>query len=353
MSNQNPQQPYQNEEVDLIQIFRYIGKFFDRIVNFFTSLLKGILSFFIYILKAIIDNYKIVFGSLIIATVIGFGLEKTKKDVYISKMLVKPYFDSKFQLVANIDYYNALIEDKDYTQLESIFDISEQDAEKIIDFDIDPGPENENDQLKQYDEFLESLDSLRAQEVSFEDFVENRSIYSGDIFEISVKSHKKDIFRSLEEGLNSTFSNAYSAKKMQKRDSILKIEKNRIIASIKEVDSLKNVYINIKREESQSEKRTSYSTQDGLTYIEQRTETKEYELIEKQIKLQEELSKLEAQKVEEDEFFDTLSSFPEVGAKYVEVTERYSIIFPVIVLLLLAFIYTVDKVIYFVKNYES
>ena len=353
MSNQNPQQPYQNEEVDLIQIFRYIGKAFDRIINFFVSIFKGILSFFIYIIKAIVDNYKIVFGSLVIAAVIGYGLEKTKKDVYRSKMLVKPYFDSKFQLVANIDYYNALIADKDFQQLENIFDISQQDAEKIIHFEIEPGPENENEQIKQYDEFLKSIDSIRAQKVSFEDFLENRSIYSGDIFEIAVKSHKKDIFRSLEEGLNSTFSNAYSSKKMKKRDSILKIEKNRIIASIKEVDSLKNVYINIKREESQSEKRASYSTQDGLTYIEQRTETKEYELIEKQIKLQEELSKLEAQKVEEDEFFDTLSSFPEVGAKYVEVTERYSIIFPAMVVLILAFLYVSDKLIYYVKNYES
>ena len=236
--------------------------------------------------------------------------------------------------------------------LQSIFNISETDAEKIINFEIQPGPENENDQIKQYDDFLKSIDSLRAQEVSFEGFLENRSIYSGDIFEISVKSQKKDIFRSLEEGLNSTFSNAYSAKKMKKRDSILKIDKNRIIASLKEVDSLKKVYIEIKREESLSD-RKSFTTQDGFTYIEQRTETKEYELTEKQIKLQQDLSELEVQKVEEDEFFDTLSSFPEVGAKHIEIVQRYSIIFPIIIFVFLALFYFSKKLVQYVKNYEG
>jgi hypothetical protein len=350
MSEKLPQDS-QNEEVDLIQIFKYIGKFFDRIYNFFNSIFKGILTTIVYIIKAIIDNYIIIFGSIIIAAGIGFALEKTREDVFLSKMLVKPYFDSKFQLIANIDYYNALIADKDYTQLQSIFNISETDAEKIIDFEIQPGPENENDKILQYDSFVKSIDSIRAQEVSFEEYIENRSIYSGDVFEISVKSHKKNIFRSLEEGLNSTFSNAYSAKKMKKRDSILKIEKNRILASLKEVDSLKKVYIGIKKEESQSD-RKSFSTQDGLTYIEQRTETKEYELIEKQIKLQKDLSALETQKVEEDEFFDTLSSFPEVGAKHVELSQRYSIIFPILIFVFLSLLFLSKKLINYVKNYE-
>lgn len=344
------QQP--SEEIDLIQLFKLIGNAFDRFFNFLGSIFKGIFSVIIYSIKVVIDNYKIVFGSMIIAAILGYGLETTKKDVYISKMLVKPYFDSKFQLVANINYYNALIADRDYEQLKAIFNVSELDAEKILEFEIIPGPENENDQIKQYDRFVKSIDSLRAQEISFEDFIENRSIYSGDIFEISVKSHKKDIFRSLEEGLNSTFSNAYSAKKMKKRDSIIKIEKNRIISSLNEIDSLKKVYIQIKQEESKSDK-TSFTTKDGMAFIEQRTETKEYELLDKEMKLRQELSNLESRKVEEDEFFDTLSSFPEVGAKYSSITERYSIIFPILIFVLLSVFYFIKETVVFVKNYES
>ena len=57
-----------------------------------------------------------------------------------------------------------------------------------------PGPETENERIVQYDRFVKSIDSVRAQHISFDDFVENRDIYSGDLFEIIVESKKKDIF---------------------------------------------------------------------------------------------------------------------------------------------------------------
>lgn len=351
MSQEVPQGS-QNEEVDLGHLFNMIGRLFDRVYNFFKSIFKSVLSALVYVVKAIIDNYIIIFGSMIIAAAIGYGLEKTQKDVYLSKMLVKPYFDSKFQLVANIDYYNALIGEKDNKQLMSIFDIDEESAKQIIEFEIHPGPENENDQIKQYDEFLRSIDSLRAQEVSFESFIENRSIYSGDVFEISVKSYKKDIFRSLEKGLNTTFTNTYSVKKMQKRDSLISIERKRITASIKEVDSLKKVYLKVMEEESKT-KQGSYTTKDGLSFIQEKTKTREYDLLQEENKLREELSKLDAQKVEEDVYFDTLSSFQDVGAKYTSILNLYALILPALAFILLCLIYLVSKLIKYVKNYEG
>ncbi|WP_335972992.1 hypothetical protein [Gaetbulibacter jejuensis] len=341
-----------SEEIDLIQIFNMIGALFNRLYNFIKSIFKAIFSILIYALKAIIDNFKIIAIVVIVAGCLGFALEKTRPDIYNSQMLVKPYFDSKFQLVTNINYYNALIEEKDYKQLTQIFGINEEDAEQLIKFEIHPGPENENDQIKQYDNFLKGLDSIRAQEVEFDEFLENRSIYSGDIFEINVQSFKKDVFRSLEDGLNSTFTNTYSIKKMEKRDSLIAIKKERILSSIKVVDSLKQVYVNVMEEESKSQD-GSYTTRDGLSFIQEKTKTKEYELLEQEINLRKELSELESQKVEEDVFFDTLSSFQDVGAKYTTIWERYSIIFPFLAFLALSVFYLAVKVVKYVKSYEG
>lgn len=341
-----------SEEVDLGQLFNMIGGLFTKLADFIKSIFKSIFSVFIYALKAIIDNFKIIAIVLVVAGGIGFALEKTKQEVYTSQMLVKPYFDSKFQLVNNINYYNALIGEKDYKQLTQIFDINDEDAKQLIQFEIHPGPENENDQIKQYHSFLKELDSVRAQEVEFDEFLENRSIYSGEIFEINVQSFKKDIFRSLEDGLNSTFTNTYSIKKMQKRDSLIAIKKQRILSSIKVVDSLKQVYVNVMEEESKSQD-GSYTTRDGLSFIQEKTNTKEYELLKEEINLRKELSELESQKVEEDVFFDTLSSFQDVGAKYTTIWERYSIIFPFLAFLVLSVIYLAVKVIKYVKSYEG
>lgn len=351
MNEKLPQQQT-SEEIDLGQLFKLIGKAFDKLFKFIVSIFKAVFSVFVYALKAVVDNFKIIAVSMLVAAIIGLSIEMMKKDVYSSQMLVKPYFDSKYQLVTNINYYNALIGEKDYKQLTEIFDIKEEEAKQIIEFEIHPGPENENDQLIQYDKFLKELDSIRAQQVDFEEFLENRSIYSGDIFEISVKSFKKDIFRSLEKGLNSTFTNTYSIKKMQKRDSLIAIKKQRILASLTQIDSLKKVYIKVLQEESKNNS-LSFSSREGMSFIQEKTETKEYELLKEEDRLRQQLSDLEAQKVEEDVFFDTLSSFQDVGAKYTSITERYSLIFPLLVFVLLCIIYLGKKVVKYVKAYEG
>lgn len=351
MNEKLPQQQT-SEEIDLGQLFKLIGKAFDKLFKFIVSIFKAVFSVFVYALKAVVDNFKIIAVSMLVAAIIGLSIEMMKRDVYSSQMLVKPYFDSKYQLVTNINYYNALIGEKDYKQLTEIFDIKEEEAKQIIEFEIHPGPENENDQLIQYDKFLKELDSIRAQQVDFEEFLENRSIYSGDIFEISVKSFKKDIFRSLEKGLNSTFTNTYSIKKMQKRDSLIAIKKQRILASLTQIDSLKKVYIKVLQEESKNNS-VSFNSREGMSFIQEKTETKEYELLKEEDRLRQQLSDLEAQKVEEDVFFDTLSSFQDVGAKYTSITERYSLIFPLLVFVLLCIIYLGKKVVKYVKAYEG
>lgn len=351
MSKELPQ-PQQSEEVDLGQLFKLIGNAFDRFFKFIGSIFKAIFSVFIYAFKAIINNYKIIGLSMFISALIGFGLEKIQPDVYKSTMLVQPYFDSKYQLVTNINYYNALINERDYHQLKGIFEIDIEEANKIIKFKINPGPETKNDQILQFEEFIKGVDSIRAQDISFDEYVENRSIYSGDVFEIEVMSHKKNIFRSLEKGLNSTFTNTYSVKKMQKRDSLISINRTRILNSLTQVDSLKQVYINVMSEENTSQSKPSITTKDGIL-LQERKETKEYELLEKELLLREELGRLESEKVEEDVFFDTVSSFQDVGTKYVSLTKRYSLIFPILAFLILMFGFLIKKSIKYIINFEK
>lgn len=346
--------PEKSEEVDLGQLFKLIGNAFDKLFKFIGRISKAIFSVFIYAFRAVIVNFKIIAISMIIAGIAGYGIEKLKQDIYVSQMLVKPYFDSKYQLVTNINYYNALIDDKDYNQLQNIFKIDEISSKKLIQFEIVPGPETENDRIKQYDSFLKSIDSTRAQEIDFETYIDNRSIYSGDIFEINVKSYQKDIFRSLEPGLNTTFTNTYSMKKMQKRDSLIQIEKSRILRSLNQVDSLQKVYVKVMQQEANSNNGAGTVTlKEGMSLVQERIKTKEYELLEKQLELRQTLSKLESQKVEEDVYFDTISSFQDVGSKHESIWDKYSIVFPVLVFVLLSIVYLVVRFVKFVKSYEG
>lgn len=340
-----------NEEIDLGQLFNAIGKVFDRFINFIASFFKSIFSAIIHLIKDVILNFKIIVGVMLVAGIVGFALEKTRKPIYDSKMVVKTYFDSKYQLVSNVNYFNALLREKNYKTMSNIFDIDEKKASQLVSFEIEAGPETENDRIIQYDNFIKSLDSINGKDITYDDFIENRDIHTGDLFIIKAKSFEKDIFKSLEAGLNNSFENAYSSKKMQKRDSMLEIQKENIKASIEEVKQLQKIYIDVLEEESQSTK-ASIALGEGFPLQQEKSETKEYQLLNQEIQLRNELRKLEEQKIEENVFFDVISGFQIIGNQTNELRKRYSLIFPILAFALLVVVYFSRKTIKFVLNYE-
>lgn len=341
-----------NEEIDLIVLFDYIGKKIDNFFGLFKSLFLFLYSTIIYAAKAVIDNIKVVSIVMVASAIIGYVAQVAKPKVYDSSMLVRTYFDAKYQLATNLKYYNALLQDKDYKTFSEIFEINDEAAPTILKFEMSVGPETENDRIIEYDEFLKSIDSTRASEISFEEFVENRDMYTGNLFEIRVESEKKDIFKSLEIGINKSFENRYSVKKMEKRDSMIAIKRKTILNSIQQIDSLKKVYIKVIENESESPK-ANIGLGEGFPLMQEKSQTKEYQLLDKEIKLRTELRELDEQKLEENVFFDVISSFQVVGNEVKHWYERYALLFPVISFILLGFGYLCYRFALYVKNYGA
>ena len=346
-----PQQP-NNEEVDLGQLFDAIGKLFERLYNFIVSIFEFIFRVVILGSKAVINNIKIIVVVLIISGAAGYALEKVRKDRYDSSMLVRTFFDTKFQMYTNLNYYNALLVDENYTTLSEIFEIPKDSLLEIVEFEIDRGPESENDRIVQFEKFIESIDSVRAQNISYEDFVDNRGIFSGDVYEIRVEAKSRSIFKSLEKGILKSFNNLYSIKKMEQRDSILSLRRQNLMNSIAEIDSLQNVYINVLEEESQATKAT-ISLGEGFPLQQEKTATKEYQLLNKEIELRNELKELEEEKVNQNELYEVISTFQEVGNVVDDLYTKYSLLFPMIAFGLMILGYLTKNYVRFVKNYEA
>ncbi len=342
-----------NEEIDLIVFFNLIGNAFSMVFQFIGSIFKSILSAIIYVIKVLLEKRKIILSVLLIALIVGVTLEKTKRPVYSSSMLVRPYFDSKYQLINNIDYFNALIGNEDYEAIKGIFSITEEEVKTLKSFEISPGPENENDKIVEYEEFLKQLDSTRAKDITFKEFIENRSIYSGNFFSLTVEAYKKDIFLSLDDGLNASFSNKYSERKKKTRDSLITLQKENIKANLKEVDSLQQVYIEVLKAEAGKGNATISLGAGDMSLLKDKSNTREYELLNKQIELRNELQKLDEEKVEDDVFFDVISSFQKVGNPVNKLTEKYSLIFPVISFILLFLLFLIGRIINFAQKYEK
>ena len=349
--NENSSNNQSTEEVHLGQLFKLIGDAFNRLFQFIGSIFKAIFSVIIYALKAVIVNFKIIVVTMLIAGILGFALEKISPDVYSSSMLVETHFDSKYQLVTNINYYNALIDNKDYATFSNFFDLSEEEAQEVLSFEITSGPETENERIKEYDSFIRSLDSARASTISYEEYIENRSVYSANIFQIEAFSLKQDIFPKLEKGLNNAFTNEYTETKKRKRDSLITIQKNNIMEQLAKVDSLQRIYINVLEEDSKSTS-TELILGEGLSLSKDRSNTREYDLLNKEIELRNTLKSLEERKVEEDVFFDVISEFQYVGNKTSHWYNRYVLILPILAFLMLCVIYLTSRIVKFAKAYE-
>ncbi|WP_369999123.1 hypothetical protein [Winogradskyella sp.] len=351
MSDNLPNKP-QDEEVDLGQLFNAIGNLFERLFSFIGKVFKGLFSALIFILKPIVNNLKLVAIVLMISMLIGFSVEKFKEPVYVSDMLVRPYYDSKYQLSNNVDYFNALISSENYNELSTIFELdSLTTAKQLIGFEIEIGPETQNDLIKEYDDYIKSLDSTLAVEITYEDFIENRDILAGNIFSIQARATSNDIFPSLEKGFIKTFENEYSKKLKARTDSIRKVKKLEYIEELRRVEALQETYMEIKKKES--EKGEVRLGIDGfLPVAQEKTETKEFELFQEELKIRSQLRVLEEEAFEESEYYDILSSFEEVGTLETRLLKKYSLIFPILALITMALVYFSLKAFHFIKEYE-
>jgi hypothetical protein len=340
------------EEVDLGILFNAIGNLFNKIFNFIGGIFKAIFSSVVFLIKAVIENYKLISIVVLLALLIGFGLEKTKTPVFYSEMLVKPYFNSKYQLVSNIDYYNSLLESENYGSLVSIFEISEEEVKTIKKFEITSGPETENQLIQEYDEYSKSIDSVRAQEISFEDFVENRDLYSSDVFNIRVESSKKDVFNKLSKGFSITFDNEYSKKLMRVRDSTIAIKKASYLKDLVKIDSLQLVYLKILNQES-LKGAVTIGVEGLIPLVQERSKTNEYQLFNREMAVRDSIRGLDQLKIEESVYYDVITNFSEIGLKSNELKNKYSLIFPILAILIMFLIYVSSKVIKFAREYEG
>lgn len=339
-----------SEEVDLGQLFRAIISLFRQLFTGVSNILLKIYSLFIHTLKLVIEYYKVVIPVILISFLIGLFKETKSKTQYSSKMLVKTFFDSKYQLIDNLNYYNTLIKNNNLEELETIFEIDTNELASLISFKIEAGLETRNDLLRYYDKYVKEIDTSMTELITFDEFIKNRELVSGNLFDISVVSEKGDVFKKLEPGLKKSFANEYSVKIKQKRDSIIQVKKESIEEQIIDINRLKETYVEVLELESKNPNlNLSYGQ---LPLTEQVSKTREFELLNKELELKNSLRMLDEQKIKTDEFYEILSSFQEVGSKYKTLTTNFKIIYPIYSLIALFLIFGMWKFVIYIKNYE-
>ncbi|WP_299115606.1 hypothetical protein [uncultured Winogradskyella sp.] len=348
--SENTKPTPQNEEVDLGQLFKMIGQLFRDLSKFFRGIFVRLFRIIIYTLKPFVNNIKMISIVLALSAAIGFIAQRYSAPVYSSDMLVKPYFESKYQLADNIEYFNALINEKNINEISRIFEIDSSDSASLIGFDIEIGPQTKNDLIQEYDGFLKTIDSSIAVGITFKDYVDNRDVLNGTTFVITAKSIKRDVFKDLEGGFTRTFENKYSQKNKKIRDSSIVIQRTKLLRDLKRVDSVQKIYLQVLK--TDSEKQSGVLPSGAFPLAQEKTQTKEYELLQEEIKIRDELKLLDEQQIVESDFYDVLSTFEEIGTVEPSFYKNFKFTFPLATLILIILLTGLYKIFYFIKDYE-
>lgn len=341
-----------SEEIDLLQLF---GFFESKLKSFFRLIFKGFKSIFdvvIAFLQVLQQHFIKVSVAVIVAFGIGFAYDMYKPKIYSSKMIVKPLFESKYQLVTNIKYYNELVKNKEYKKLSEIFDLTKEETQSLCGFEIKDGPESEKAKTKLYNEFMKSLDSAAAATVNYDKFVENITIYDASLYEIEVKSSTNNVFGNLSKGFKKTFkSNDYSEENKRKKDTLFKLQKESIEKSLSDIDALKEVYIKELSKDKNQKVEILGST--ALKLIDEQQKTKEFEMLQLQIAEQKKLTTLQEDAIKENQLFEVVSDFQLIGSVNGGIFNKMKFLLPGLVFLLMMMIIFGIKLNKFIANYNK
>lgn len=340
-----------SEEIDLLQLF---GFFEGKIKGFFRLIFSGLKSVFdisISFLQVLQQNFIKIAIAVIVAFGVGYSYDMNKPKVYTSKMIVKPLFDSKYQLVTNIRYYNELVGNKEIDKLSEIFDITEEEAKSLKGFDIKDGPESEKTKTKLFNNFMKSLDSTAAATVNYEKFIDNITIYDASLYEIEVKSSINNVYEKISKGFKKTFkSGDYSEEIKEKKDILYKLKKASIEKSLKDIAALKEVYIKeLSREKAQ---KIEVLGSTALKLTDDQQKTKEFEMLQLQIEEQNKLTTLEEESIKENQLFEVVSDFQLIGSTSGSLKSKMKFMFPIAAFILVLLVLFGMKFNKFVANYN-
>ncbi|TXE12988.1 hypothetical protein FUA26_04120 [Seonamhaeicola algicola] len=306
MSKELPQQQQNSEEVDLGQLFKLIGKMFERLFNFIGSIFNKIFLAFVWCIFFVKQHFLKIVIAGIVGVVLGFALQKTSDPVYKSYMLVKQNYPTGEGLYNSIAYYNDLVTHRDISALSQILEIDSLSAASIKEVEVG-SIIDENDRLKNFDDYIKTLDSSVASKVQYETYVKNEKEHNHQFQQITIKSTVRNNFKTLFDKIITNINTNDYFVEAQKRDT-LELHNRKLVLqnTLTKSDSLQNVYKRVI--EMQTKEQSGSQTSVTIKNAEDVNKTKEYELFLNDLELQREIVSIEREIEEKKKIIEIVST---------------------------------------------
>lgn len=322
---------HKDEEIDLSQLFTFIGDGIKGFVDFIKNLIFGLLNIFLaclLFLRKHIIKLMIVGG---LGGAIGFLLDYIAEPQYEASMVVKPNYESGRQLYKNISFYDELIAQGNTKMLSEVFHISTEEAESLVSFEIQPVI-NENYLLSTYDEFLSSIDSTIALNFDYESYKDNFPEYSFSQHEIIVVSNSNNVFIKLEKDIvSNVVDNNYFKRLEESEKELLDRNQQYLESSLSEIDSLRSVYKDVLLLEAKKESVQGTSINMGG----EKDSSNELKLFSEEQKVNKRLDDLSRSRILQSEILNIVSNFQSVGFEKNSAMDKSMIRLPLVIISLM------------------
>jgi len=297
-----------NEEVDLGQLFKLIGKGFSNIAASIRRFFKWILNLFI---KAALFIKKH-FIKIAIVTVAGiaFGFYKDSISVktYSSTIRVSQNYHAAKQLYTEIaSINNAFSEEESKARFIKKFGLTEEDD---VSATIIPIKSNKLE-LETFNNFIKELDTTAIRTADFQSFVKGLSDVDYPIQEITITTTNPIVFGKFSDYLRTELNkNTFLKKRIEINLKNVEFEEKQLKKSLQDIDSLRIIY-------NKSLLAEANKPNSGTTIITAKQNgnkgNKELALYDKREKIIERLNKLSDLKILRSQPIKFISNFSKYG----------------------------------------
>ena len=199
---------------------------------------------------------------------------------------------------------------KEYDILTKTFNISQEEAESLKGFSIEP-VKSEYDIINAYNDLILSVDTLSIRSFKTEEFKKAFTDYDYSVHEITIHSLQSKVFTKFDDViLSSIVNNEYFKKLKDSESANLDRSYNLYASDLKEADTLRKVYMKALLEESK--KPTPGTTIDMGN---RSNSNREIELFKTSRTINSYLSGITDDRAKKSEVVNVISSFQAVGTK--------------------------------------
>ncbi len=341
-----------SEEIDLGQLFSLISKGINGIGNVIKNIFKNAFDMLVKMLVFIQKHFIKFVISGIVGACIGVYLDFNSRPIYQSSMIVSPNFNSAQQLYNNIEFYNELAKEQEYKNLGRALSIKPKDAESIREMTVESFTD-EAQKIKQFSEFISSLDTLSQQKVDYDAYLKNYNDINSKYHRVTFKATSASIAKKCQNSIIESINNNNHFK-IQKEINLknLKLEDSIIKYQLNEIKSLQKFDKEIKRLKANKET-ASTSINLGRESSSSDKENLEIELLKKIDELKEELIELKIEEGNTKNTINVISDFPSRGVKVSVLYKKKTFILGVLGIVLMLIFLILRDVNKFLKNYNK